>query len=220
MKYSSKLISNVRALFGLGRVLCACLFVAIPILHFAFAERLPQDLGLVYFKTPALQVKGATAQTHPATIENLCAEVSVPPITDEDRGFLRKVGVLWPMVTFGLIFLFCQWMWQLCRNVERGDVFSSTNLKLVRRMGALVIVEALLAAAFNLWKLGAVAAYVRDRVSFAGLEVVASPADAFLFHPAALHIDLDQIVIGLVILGLTEVFRQGLQLKQEADLTV
>ena len=144
----------------------------------------------------------------------------MPAIIDEDRSFVRRIGIIEPMAICSFAFLTCRWLWQLCRQVEQGEIFSSTSLKLVQRLGALLIVEAFAAQALTLWKVGAVATYVRDRVSFGGLEVVAPSSGSILFHPAAMGPNLNQIIIGALVLCLAEVFRQGLRLKQEADLTV
>jgi hypothetical protein len=220
MQYSSRLISNVRALFGIGRVLFACLLFAIPLMTFTIGGRIPQDLGVVYFKNPALKLKGATEQTRPPMLENLRAEISLPALTAEDRSIVRRIGLIDTMVVVVFAFLTCHWLWQLCRNVENGEVFSSTNLKLVRRMGALLIVEAVVLFGVNLWKVGVVATYVRDRVSFAGLELLTPTSGPLLLHPEVLEPNINQIIIGALVLCLAEVFRQGLKLKQEAELTV
>lgn len=220
MSYSSRLISNVRSLFGCGRVLFACLFFAIPLINLSLAGRIPHDLGDVYFKTPPLNVQGATDQTRPAVFKNLRGEISLPAISDEDRAFIRKLGTVEPMVVCAFAFFMCRWLWQLCRNVENGEIFSSPNLKLVRRVGVLLIVEAFVSQALGIWKIGAVATYVRDRVAFTGLEVLAPSSGSVLWHPHVLEPNINQIIIGALVLCLAEVFRQGLKLKQDAELTV
>jgi hypothetical protein len=220
MSYSSRLIANARALFGCGRVLFACTFFAVPLINLTLVGRIPQKLGPTYFKIPPAKVEGATAQTPPAVLRNLHGELSVVAVTDEERSFQRRIGVLPPMVLLGFAFLVCHWMWQLCRNVEQGEIFSPGNLRLVRRIGVLLIVEAVVTFAIKTWTIGAVASHVRDRVSFVGLDVVAPSSSGVLLHPHAIHFDLNQIVIGLLVLCLAEVFRQGLQLKQESELTV
>lgn len=220
MSYSSRLISNVRALFGCGRVLFACLFFAFPLITLSLAGRIPQDLGVVYFKSPPVKVQGSDSFTRPARFQNLRGEISVPAITDQDRSFIRRIGTIESIVICAFGFLTCHWLWQLCRNVERGDIFSTTNLKLVRRLGGLLIVETIVDQTLGSWKVGAVAAFVRDRVSFTGLEVVAPTSGLFLFQPDSTELNINQIIIGVLVLCLAEVFRQGLKLKQESELTV
>jgi hypothetical protein len=113
-------------------------------------------------------------------------------------------------------------MWRLCRNVENGEIFSMGNLQLVRRLGWLLIADAVAGFAVQLWTARYVASYINANLSFRGLQVASPNSADFLssMAPTSADLAISQIIYGLLVLCLTEVFRQGVKLKQEADLTV
>jgi hypothetical protein len=74
----------------------------------------------------------------------------------------------------------------------------------------------------QLWTARYVASYINANLSFRGLQVASPNSTDFLssMAPTSADLAISQIIYGLLVLCLTEVFRQGVKLKQEADLTV
>lgn len=223
MKQSSRLITNVRRLFGFFRGTVVLGVVIVPLLIFVQRPDITHDLGEVSFKSPARVAKNTADGTNRTVeIENLRGNLSLQLVTPAERTLHRTV---WS-VTFGvgliLAFFVCHWMWRLCRNVENGEIFSMGNLQLVRRLGWLLIAEAVASFVVQLWTARYVASYINANLSFRGLQVVPMNPTDFLSSTAPTSADfaISQVIYGLLVLCLTEVFRQGMKLKQEADLTV
>jgi hypothetical protein len=197
----------------------ACLLVAYPLLTFSLVDKVPHDVGEVFFKVPTVHVQGAAEGARPAILRNLRGDLSLTAPTAADQQFQWRTAVLKVMVELAVAFLVCHWMWRLCRHVENGDIFTPTNLMLVRRLGALLIIDALVGFGLGVWTANQLSQYIYDRVSFPGLELV-PPSYSILVHARTAGLEINQIITGLLVLCLVEVFRQGLKLKHEADLTV
>jgi hypothetical protein len=223
MKHSSRLITNVRRIFAFGRGLAVLGVVLVPLIVFIPLSNNPIDLGAVSFKSPAPVVKNTADDTNRVTeIHNLRGDLSLQLVSPEERRVSRIVWSVKLGIDVVLSFFVCHWMWRLCCNAENGEIFAAANLLLVQRLGWLLIADALLSFAVRLWSSHYIAAYVTENLSFRGLEVV-TPQSADLLlrgEPSSVEIAINQIIIGLLVLCLTEVFRQGLKLKQEAELTV
>jgi hypothetical protein len=120
------------------------------------------------------------------------------------------------LVAYAFLLLVIHLLWRLCRNAERGDVFSEGNVRLVRALGGLLIVFSVLTFLSNLWAAYQIGNYVEDHVSIEGIKAItlwARPED--FIGPA-----VGRFVTGLLVLAMAEVFRQGLTLKQDTDLTI
>lgn len=222
MKYSSRLISNVRALFGFVRGLTVVTLVLLPIIAFLPGSYL--NFPNLPLKTPTLVVKN-TIPSEPERriqIEDLSGRLKFTPATPEDRQ-LRRVIALVPGMA-GLLFTFgvAHVLWRVCRNVEHGEIFSLRNVKLLRNLGVLLIIYSVTSVVIELWVGSHVLQYMRDHFSFNSLELPsAGPWWVNLKASTPLiSINMNQLVIGLLVLCLAEVFRQGLKLQQEAALTV
>ena len=223
MKPTSNLITNVRRLFALGRGITVLGAVTIPILIFIQRPDITHDLGEVSFKSLARVAKNTADGTNRnVEIENLRGNLSLQLVTPAERTLHRTVWSVTSGVGLILAFFGCHWICRLCRNVENGEVFSDGNLKLVRRFGWLLIAEAVALFAVQLWSAHYVASYINANLSFRGLQVASPNSADFLssMAPTSADLAISQIIYGLLVLCLTEVFRQGVKLKQEADLTV
>lgn len=113
----------------------------------------------------------------------------------------------------------------VCANLERGEVFSESNLRLVRWIGAGLIAYSLVAGAGDLWASYLLGGYFREHVSLTGLGSVISFHEPgfvvpFLNRPAGLLTMPGGVLVGCLVLLVAEAFRQGLQLKTENDLTI
>ena len=114
----------------------------------------------------------------------------------------------------------------ICANIERGEVFSEANLRLVRRIGWIVVANSLVSFAVALWAAHVMGGYLSQHVVLTGIET--SPkfpgglgAVGFTMSSDMMPLSgLGGLVVGCLVLMLSEAFRQGLALKSENDLTV
>jgi hypothetical protein len=218
MSYFPRLISNLRALFGCGRVLFFGAIVLYPFMLLLSIGSAPLALGEVFFRVPEVKLqRPLESGTRPPVFSHLRGDLSLPAITPEDRSFQRIVGFS-SMLPLILGFLICHWMWRLCRNVENGEIFNAANLRLVRWVGIALVVDAIGGFIVEQWTTAYVAGYIQHYVSFSGLELIKGNSQ-FLWVKG-MTFDVDQLITGLLVLCLAEVFRTGLELKRETDLTV
>lgn len=125
-----------------------------------------------------------------------------------------------------ILFVIADLLWRLCRAVERGEVFSPGNFRLVRWLGLALTIRPIIGLVADTWKNATIARYVEDHVTFEGLRVIATSTGLDRWERAVENVthfgdfDFSLFITGLLVLALAEVFRRGLVLKQEADLTV
>jgi|GEM_PF-875764 len=112
----------------------------------------------------------------------------------------------------------------LCRNLERGEVFTDENLRLVRKIGLNLTVYSLISGSLEVWASHVLGGYFHEHVTLTGLQAslpFAGASTALQFKlSAGLITTQGGVLIGLLVLVVAEAFRQGLQLKSENDLTV
>lgn len=97
---------------------------------------------------------------------------------------------------------------RMLRSARTGEVFTAANIRRVQAVGCLLIASGVLKLASGAWLVSRMAAFVLQHVpaGHAALDT-SSPGDLSLLP-------------GLLIVALAEVFRQGLVLKEETQLTV
>lgn len=110
---------------------------------------------------------------------------------------------------------------RLFRNVGRGDSFTPGNMRLVYAVGFLLIVYSLASAAADSWLMTALADYVSHHLSFAGegMRIVVT-SDGGGSSSFTVSFGGSAFFSGLLVLALAEVFRQGLKLKEDSELTI
>jgi len=109
---------------------------------------------------------------------------------------------------------------RLFRNVGRGESFTPQSVRLVQIVGGALIVFSLVSAAGESWFAHAMYAYLTQhtQIAISGTPVHLPPA---VDHGHWFRIRFDWAFFsGLLVLALAEVFRQGLALQRENDLTV
>jgi hypothetical protein len=118
--------------------------------------------------------------------------------------------------------LFFAWLFdclrRLFRNVRRGNSFTPQTIRLVRVIGFSLIGFSLVSAGVEGLLSMALIDYLRAHISAPGLTwVMQAPAHGgqVTFEPGA-----PVFLAGLLVLALAEVFRQGLALKNDNDLTI
>jgi hypothetical protein len=112
---------------------------------------------------------------------------------------------------------------RLFRNVGRGESFTKPTLRLVQTLGVSLLVYSLVSALAESWFIHAISTYLiqNSQVAISG-----SPVHLPRSHNVQISTGHDfpfgtpLFFSGLLVLALSEVFRQGLALKHENDLTV
>jgi len=110
---------------------------------------------------------------------------------------------------------------RLFRNVGRGESFTPQSVRLVQVVGGALIIFSLISAVGESWFAQAMYAYLTEHTQFAisGTSVRLPPAENTQLV-ARLPFGSPVFLSGLLVLALAEVFRQGLALQSESDLTV
>ena len=111
---------------------------------------------------------------------------------------------------------------RLFRNVSRGDSFTRQSVYLVQLVGASLIVYSIVSAYAQSWFVTAMFAYLSQHaaVTVSGTPLHLPAPDVAGFPHGGFHIGGSAFLAGLLVLAISEVFRQGLTLKSEHDLTV
>ena len=110
---------------------------------------------------------------------------------------------------------------RLFRNVGRGDSFTPQSVRLVQVVGGALVGFSLISAVGESWFAHAMYAYLSEhtQIAISGTSVRLPPAGNLpLLGRFPLHSPV--FYCGLLVLALAEVFRQGLALQRESDLTV
>jgi len=110
---------------------------------------------------------------------------------------------------------------RLFRNVGRGDSFTPQSVRLVQIVGGALIVFSLISAVGESWFAHAMYAYLTEhtQIAISGTSVRLPPPENTQLI-ARLPFGSPVFLSGLLVLALAEVFRQGLALQRESDLTV
>ncbi|MBS0663962.1 MAG: DUF2975 domain-containing protein [Verrucomicrobia bacterium] len=95
------------------------------------------------------------------------------------------------------------------RSVGEDEVFSEKNLRRVRMIGWLFVISSVLRVITGGWLMHRMTELVRHAVPLNGMSI-----------ESTIPGDITPFLTGVVILGLAEVFRQGLRLREENSLTI
>jgi|SRR5271157_4746668 len=119
----------------------------------------------------------------------------------------------WPFVagmlcTGGVTLAILDLLRRMLKSVYRREAFSVANIRNVQAIGFLVMASAILKLAAGAWLVSRMAAFVAAHV-----------ATGKVFFESSSQSDVS-LAMGLLILALAEVFRQGLTLKEENQLTI
>jgi Protein of unknown function (DUF2975) len=111
---------------------------------------------------------------------------------------------------------------RLFRNVGRGDSFTWQSVRLVQSIGGLLIVYSVVSKFAERRFAQAMFSYLSDHsvVTISGLAVHLPPHHMSMFSGHIFPFGSPVFWSGLLVLALSEVFRQGLVIKSENDLTV
>lgn len=223
MKPTARLPRFCSVLFAAGTVLCLLVAVAlvavIVIDHKPASDdmanavliELSPDHGMTSLKTD----RGSTVVVATAVRQTVRLKGA------KDEEFLRLMkrtalpaGIVYVVILAGLFDL----MRRLFRNVARGDSFSPGSVRLVRIVGVSLIGLSLASLVSDHLLSMTVAEYFNQRAAHGGVApfrlIGVSSADGMTFELNSYFFS------GLLVLALSEVFRQGLKLKQDSELTI
>jgi hypothetical protein len=116
-------------------------------------------------------------------------------------------------------------LWRVCQQIERGEIFTDLTFARVRMLGGLMTIGSCVVSAAQSWMNYRIGMYVERKISFTGLAFEASGQPSRFtgtFVDILRHgtFDADSFFTGLIILVMAEVFRRGLALQRDNDLTV
>jgi hypothetical protein len=142
---------------------------------------------------------------------------AAPLLVDEVRGELKLPisAIPWSFLTLlwiytatagGLILLFLHNLRRIFQRVRDGAAFDAQNVARFRTLGLL------LAAIAGLKAVAELTTSIAVRRGLA--------PDSTLAVPAGIHVDGTLVVVALVVMALTEVFRRGTELEHEQSLVI
>ena len=236
MKLFPNLAASLRFYFGVARALTLFMgavwflvLVCAPLIRRNVDDaKLMVSVGDISFETPPGSVKltSSTAKPDSLKVARLRGALDADLISKDSA---LSSALRWTMFPTIVLFVTLTWLLMtalraICANIECGEVFTETNVRLVRNAGVILIVYSIAGFAVNLWSAHSMNSYLVQHVSLIGLGADPQLAGALgkvHFTPASSMFPGESgFVIGLVILLLAQAFRQGLNLKTENDLTV
>lgn len=237
MKIFPNLAGGLRTFFGFSQiliVLAAVLWLGIltlvPLVRGRQSDtaKLMLSAGEVTLDTApdAVELNSSSAKAGTLSLSHLHGTLGANFLSQDPAlvSALRWAIIPSMIALLGYGWFVCGALRKLCSNLHRGEVFSENNLRLVRRVGIIMIGYSLIGGLLTVWSNHAMGGYLGQRVAVTGLKMAAQfpgglGALRFNLQPGFLQ-ETDCLIIGCVVLVLAQAFRQGLALKTESELTV
>jgi len=237
MKLFTNLPGKLRVLFGALRLLSllfsifwllAALFGPWLTNRFQSKPNLVVALGTVSLQLDkgAMELKPDSAPTGSLELKNLQGTLHID-IGSNDAPLISAVRLtLFPAVVVFAVFSWVMFgsLRCVCANIERGDVFSEKNLRMVRGIGLTLIGYSVAGLPIGLWSAYVISKYLSQHAVLTGLggglHLPAWTGATFFHLSPTLASSPGGFVTGCLVLVVAEAFRQGLDLKTENDLTV
>jgi len=209
-------------------VLLSFLILALPrISNHSDLELLVGEVGLRP-ESGALALQTDGARSGSISITNLRGTVLAKNSFD-NKGLLALAR--WhtlPMIIFYAVFaiLLLDMLRRLFRNFERGESFTNRSVLLVHKIGLTIIAFTILSTLVMMWLDQAVATYLEQHATIQGLNMTFTTPyqPGITLKLGSGYVDFNLIwvgiLVGLLVVSLGEVLRQGLVLKEENELTV
>lgn len=231
MKMFTNLPGNLRALFGALRIVSVLFgFFWLLILlvgswvpkQFSDEPRLMVTVGdlLLRVDPAAVALKSDTAKAGSLGLSFMRGSLQMDLCSQDARlvSALRQTVLPSVAVLVAFSWILFGALRQVCANLERGEAFSEKNLRLVRSIGLTLIAYSLTSAGAGIWGAHVMGDYLAQHVNLTGLP---TPVGALGFLVPAGWVTLSGgLVIGCLVLAVSEAFRQGLALKTESELTI
>jgi hypothetical protein len=236
MNTKNRLPKFLRRVFGLlevltptlGGILCFMILVLPSISNRSELGLEVGEVGLMP-ESGALGVPAADSKAGTVSINNLHGTVSV-----RNPGHSALALTRWHMLPLiigylGFITVLFDLLRRLFRNVESGQTFTARSVQLVHVIGIAIIVFTCLSAVTATWHNRAIKTFLEQQTDAQGIQiqgikmVFTIPYSNFITVNSrhfGFHFSWEGILTGLLVLSLAEVFRQGLALKEENELTV
>ncbi len=234
MKLFPNLAGSLRFYFGLARVLALLFGVLVWFLVLIgrpIVRALPNDhpkltleFGDVSIHSTPAPVAVHSDSGHPRSVElhNLRGTFQADLATDDPA---LASALRWTVLPSSAVLVAFSWLLfgalrNLCANIQGGEVFSENNLRLVRNSGLIMIAYIATAFVVQLWAAHVMNGYLAQHPAlsdFVGSQF-AGGAVRLTFSPTMFA--QGGLVTGCALLLLSQVFKQGLNLKTENDLTV
>jgi hypothetical protein len=237
MKIFPNLAGSLRFYFGLTRALII-VFAAFWLVTLTFGPSIRKFFGA----GPGLMVAvgEASLQTAPNAVGlsadsaspgslllgSLRGSLQIDLLTKDDALLSALRWTVFPSIAVLVAFSWLLFgsLRTLCANIERREVFSENNLRLVRNIGWILIGYNLTGFAVQLLASYVMGGYLSQHVALTGLQTGLQFPGGLgavrLSFPGGQFPGEIGLVTGGVVLMLSEAFRQGLNLKSENDLTV
>ncbi|MFI5336978.1 MAG: DUF2975 domain-containing protein [Opitutales bacterium] len=172
-----------------------------------------------------IELKSDRSNPGDLVLEDLAGSVKVNLFSKDTRLVNALVWTVFPgaMLGFAYYFLLFGLLRNVCANIEQGELFSERNVRMVRRMGLLLIGFGLFNVFSSLIYAQVIGRYFDQHVTLAGIKASIhmltkwSDQPITVIGPGSIW---ERIVTGCIVLLISEAFRQGLALKTESELTV
>jgi hypothetical protein len=228
------LARTLRRLFGGLRLLMVFGLLASPF-NFLVVPKLGEnkpwfDVADIIVKVDTLPVQiTRDSKTGGIVLGKLTAQLALVDADAAGRDFLALVR--WTkffsgfVIAVGALVIF-DLLWRLCRNVERGEIFTEQNLRFVHRLGTALVIISVGSSVVETWNRYQLRTFVQQHFTFSGLQpFYANTLGGGFFGRVedfirTATLDVSMLLVGLLVILLAEAFRQGLALQKEAELTV
>lgn len=229
--HKARLPKFFRRLFALLEVLSVTIGCLVCFL-LLLLPRLPNhtDVSLSLGEIGLLPNSGAftavTTNSQTITINNLKGALSIKNSPGDLGAFARRAVLPLMLLYTAFMTALFDFLRRLFRCVELGESFTERSVRLVQKLGLTIIAYALLSMAAKVWHDHAIVNYLSRHAAVQGLNLTftapapSGDAAAVNLGHFAFQFNFDGVLIGLLVLALGEVFRQGLALQKESDLTI
>lgn len=223
MKRPPLLLRATRMFFGflrgfivMGAILQLFSVLIFPLVHLSFS--VPQTLAEVSVKLDPkiIQLSSNTPDNVEVKLSPLSGSLWVT-YANEGREFsalsrwhfflCEAEGIAFSYLLFDLLY-------RLCRKIEDGEIFSSENTRLVRNIGLALVGFQALVGITGAWYARVANRFLEEHIGSDHLQLKAH------WYSGGYSPSISLITTGCLVILLAEVFRQGLILKTENDLTV
>jgi hypothetical protein len=205
----------------IGCLIC-CLILVLP--RFLNTTGVNVSLGEIGLLPDSGALTAVTGNSETITITNLKGALSIKNSPGDLGAFARR-SVLPPLILYtAFMTVLFDFLRRLFRYVELGESFTERSVHLVHKIGVTIIVYNLLATAVSFWGNQAIVRYLSQHAAVQGFKMAftapAGDGATVNWGQLAFQFDFDGVLIGLLVLALGEVFRQGLALQKDSDLTI
>jgi hypothetical protein len=233
MKFFRNLPGNLRALFGFLRVLTVLMaafwFMMLTFNHWIQRRFVDEPKLIVSIGTVSVKTSPDPAALHfdhakPGSLVmtgDVRRGLQADLLSDDPALVSAVRWTILPSMAASLAFAWLLFgsLRTVCGNIERGEVFSPNNFRLVRGIGWFLVGYSVVAGGLDFWAAHTMGAYLNQHVTLTGFlsPAKSGPIHFGLTNPFPIFSGL---IAGCLVLMVSEAFRQGFALKQENELTV